>query len=267
MAGRVAVISGSSRGIGAAIANELSIRGAKIVLNYLKPNLQQECELVGQRLVTEWIAVCADLTDDDGAAYLVRSAISRFGQIDVLANNVGIVPLGPLWESDMETFDTTMRLNVRGAYALVRAALPHLTPYEPPAVPRSGGSRISIIGSAASRASRASQVIYMATKGALDAVLKVWARELPPRYGSTVNLVAPGPVLTDTFKGHFTPAEWEELREMMEKDTPVEGIAASSQDIAWAVAFLAEERSRFINGKYLWTFGVSTMGLSSHADQ
>ncbi|KAI6080611.1 hypothetical protein F4821DRAFT_273737 [Hypoxylon rubiginosum] len=266
MSGKVAVISGSSRGIGAAIAQELSQRGVRIVLNFPTPSQRDECEAVGKTLSTEWIAVCADLTDDAGAAQLVQAAVSRFGHIDILVSNAGIVPLGPLWESNLDVFDNTMRLNTRGAYALVLAALPHLTPYTPPTGPRHqsgviGGSRIIIVGSAASRNARAGQGAYAATKEALDAMLRVWARELPPRYGCTVNMVAPGPVLTQTFREHFaTQEEWEVVQGLMSKETPVEGIAASPEDVAWAVAFLAEERSRFINGEYLCISGGSTMG-------
>ncbi|XXG96491.1 hypothetical protein Hte_002774 [Hypoxylon texense] len=281
MSKRTAVISGSSRGIGAAIAQELSQRGVSIVLNYPTPSLKDECEAVGKTLATEWIAVCADLTDDEtGAAHLVREAVARFGHIDILVSNAGIVPLGPLWESGLDVFDRAMRLNARGAYALVLAALPHLTPYTPLPLPDPtttttttttttlrhlsgavGGSRVILVGSAASRNARAGQGAYAATKGALDAALRAWARELPARYGCTVNMVAPGPVLTRTFREHFaTEAEWGAVRDAMSRETPVEGVAAAPEDVAWAVAFLAEERSRFINGEYLCVSGGSTMG-------
>ncbi|KAF7553041.1 hypothetical protein G7Z17_g3895 [Cylindrodendrum hubeiense] len=264
MTGKTAVISGSSRGIGATIAQELSRRGANIVLNYPTPSVKDECDAVGHKLATDWIAVCADLTQDEGPTELVQQAVSRFGHIDILVSNAGIVPLGPLWESDLQTFDAVIRLNSRGAYGLVLAALPHLTPYKPSNPINDsgalGGSRIVIVGSAASRVPRESQGAYAASKGALDAILRVWAKELPPRYGCTVNMVGPGPVLTDTFKGHFTPEQWQGIRQLLDKDTPVEGIAASEEDVAWAVAFLAEERSRFINGEYMFVSGGTTMG-------
>lgn len=96
MTGKTAVISGSSRGIGAEIAFELSSRGASIVLNYPFPALKEECEQVGARLKTAWIAACADLSTMDGPADLVRQAVERFGKIDILVNNAGWVPLSPL---------------------------------------------------------------------------------------------------------------------------------------------------------------------------
>ncbi|KAM5343942.1 hypothetical protein ACJ41O_012479 [Fusarium nematophilum] len=263
MAGRTALISGSSRGIGAGIAVELASRGANIVLNYPFPSLREECEAVGKTLGTDWIAVCADLASDDGPAELVRQAVARFGHIDILVSNAGYVPIAPLWDASLTMWDQAMNLNARGAFALVKASLPHLTPYEPTEPPNMsgaiGGSRIILIGSAASRVPKANQGVYAATKGALDAILRVWAKELPPKYGCTVNLVAPGPVLTKTFLEHFTSEEWENIRNLLAMDTPVEGCAASLEDVAWAVAFLAEERSRFINGQFMLLSGGASM--------
>lgn len=263
MAGRTAVISGSSKGIGAGIALELSNRGANIVLNYPFPSLESECQTVGKPLKTDWIAVCADLASVDGPSELVRQAVARFGHIDILVSNAGYVPIAPLWDASLSMWDRAMNLNARGAFALVKASLPHLTPYKPADPPSMsgavGGSRIIIVGSAASRVPKANQGVYAATKGALDSILRVWAKELPPKYGCTVNLVAPGPVLTETFLEHFTPEEWEEIKGMLIAETPVEGGAASVEDVAWAVAFLAEERSRFINGEFMLLSGGVSM--------
>ncbi|KXH47597.1 3-oxoacyl-(acyl-carrier protein) reductase [Colletotrichum nymphaeae SA-01] len=263
MMNKVALVSGSSKGIGAGIAMELSSRGANIVLNYPWGSLKQECEATGAKLQTDWIAVCADLTSDDGPEELVRQAVARFGHIDILVSNAGYVPIAHLWDADLSMWDQAMNLNARGAFALVKAALPHLTPYKPADPPNMsgaiGGSRIIMVGSAASRVPKPTQGIYAATKGALDAILRVWAKELPPKYGCTVNMVAPGPVLTESFLEHFSPKEWEGLREVFIRDTPVEGGAASVEDVAWAVAFLAEERSRFINGEYMFVTGGVSM--------
>ncbi|KAH8768969.1 hypothetical protein F5883DRAFT_494093 [Diaporthe sp. PMI_573] len=251
MAGRTAVISGSSKGIGAGIAVELSNRGANIVLNYPYSSLKTECEAVGRSLKTDWIAVCADLASHGGPSELVRQAVARFGQIDILVSNAGYVPMAPLWDTTLSMWDRAMDLNARGAFAL---------PAEPPNMSGAiGGSRIILVGSAASRVPKAGHRVYAATKGALDSILRVWAKELPPRYGCTVNMVAPGPVLTDSFLEHFTPEEWEKVRESLIRDTPVEGGAASVEDVAWAVAFFAEERSRFINGEFMLLSGGVSM--------
>ncbi|KAE9569083.1 hypothetical protein CGMCC3_g14821 [Colletotrichum fructicola] len=263
MHGKTALISGSSRGIGAGIATELSARGANIVLNYPSASLKEECENVGSKLNTEWIAVLADIASDDGPAELVRQAVERFGHIDILISNAGLVPIAYLWDSQLSAWDQAMNLNARGAFALVQAVLPYLTPYHPSEPPNMsgtiGGSRIIMVGSVASRVPKPTQGIYAATKGALDAILRVWAQELPPKYGCTVNMVAPGPVLTESFLDHFTPDEWETTKEALIRQTPVEGGAASVEDVAWAVAFLAEERSRYINGEYMFVNGGVSM--------
>ncbi|OAL24464.1 hypothetical protein AYO20_10690 [Fonsecaea nubica] len=258
MTGKITVISGSSRGIGAAIALELSSRGASIVLNYPYPDLKAECDSVGAQLKTDWISACADLSTVDGPADLIRQAVERFGHIDILVNNAGWVPMAPLWESDVETWDKAMSLNARSAFLLTKAALPHLTPYTPSnrldAAGATNGSRIIIVGSAASRTPRENQGIYAATKGALDSMMRVWAKELPPKYGCTVNVVGPGPVLTDAFRQNLGD-HFDEVLEAASRETPVEGAFAAVEDVAWTVAFLAEERSKFINGAFMMLSG------------
>jgi len=166
--------------------------------------------------------------------------------------------MAPLWETDPDSWEKAMDLNARGTFLLTKAALPHLTPYTPSTPPlmsgAQGGSRIIIVGSAAARMPRVQQGIYAATKGALDAMVKVWAQELPPRYGCTVNTVGPGPVVTETFTSSLGE-HYEAVRAEAERVTPVEGAFASVEDVAWTVAFLAEERSRFLNGVFLSVSG------------
>ncbi|KAJ4353243.1 uncharacterized protein N0V89_004970 [Didymosphaeria variabile] len=249
MTGRNAVISGSSAGIGATIAAELSSRGANIVLNYPWESLRKECENVGQQLHTPWIAVCADLSTTDGPQILVSAAVERFGHIDILVNNAGIVPLAPLWKADVASWNQAMNLNARGCFLLTQAALPHLTPYTPSdkASGNLNGSRIICVGSAASRAPEHDQGTYAATKGAIDAMLRIWARELPPKYGCTVNGVGPGPVAGKSFYDKLGD-NFDFIKGIFEAGTPCEGAFADPTDVAWTVAFLAEARSKWING-------------------
>ncbi|KAI1084602.1 hypothetical protein F5B20DRAFT_591634 [Whalleya microplaca] len=252
MKGKTAVISGSSKGIGAAIAIELSERGANIVLNYPFPDDKEECEAVGQRIQTEWIAVCADMSTSDGPGRLVAEAVARFQQIDILVSNAGMVPLGPLSEADVKTWDETFNLNSRGPFLLTKAALPHLTPYTPPTATApgvGGGSRIILVSSVASRAPEKEQSIYAASKGALESLIRVWAQELPPKYGCTVNGVAPGPISTLTFLKNIEP-HFNVIESLLDAKTPVQGAFGEVEDVAWTVAFLAEERSRWMNGLY-----------------
>ena len=254
MQGKTAVISGSSAGIGAAIALELSSRGANIVLNYPFPHLEEECNCVGKKLTTPWIAVCADLATLDGPAQLVKAAVTRFGVIDILINNAAIVPHAPTWSITTKTWDDTFNLNTRGVFLLTQAALPHLPPYKPSSPPSvsgvKNGSRIICIGSGSSRMPQPGLIAYSSTKGAMESMIKVWAAELPPVYGCTVNGIAPGPVNTETFrKGAADSLEL--IKSDFEKITPCEGSLADPEDVAWAVACLAEDRSKWINGQYI----------------
>lgn len=252
--GQTAVISGSSAGIGAAIARDLSKRGANIVLNYPFTELAAECEVVGKDLTTRWIAVCADLSTEQGPQTLVDAAVKEFTHIDILVNNAGIVPHGATWDIDTKKWDQAMNLNARGTFLLTKAVLPHLRPYQrstPPA--RSGvlgGSRIICIGSGAGRLPQADLIAYSATKGAVESMIMNWAKELPPIYGCTVNGVAPGPVNTKTFRTSFA-AELDEVESAFASETPCEGSMADEDDISWTVAFLAEPRSKWINGEYI----------------
>ncbi|KAJ9637097.1 hypothetical protein H2204_005021 [Knufia peltigerae] len=260
--GKTAVISGSSTGIGAAIARELSARGANIVLNYPFPDLRADCEAVGNTLLTSWIAVCADLSTMEGPQVLVDAAVKRFDHIHILVNNAAIVPHGPTWEIDATKWDRAMNLNARGTFFLTKAALPHLTPYKlsSPAADSGvlGGSRIICIGSGAGRLPQPGLIAYAATKGALESMIKNWAKELPPVYGCTVNGVAPGPVNTETFRKSFAH-ELDEVKVAFSEATPCEGSLADEDDIAWTVAFLAEPRSKWINGEYINVNGGHTI--------
>ncbi|KAF7520536.1 hypothetical protein G7054_g12743 [Neopestalotiopsis clavispora] len=258
MNGKTAIISGSSTGIGAAIAIELSRRGASIVLNYPFSSLEHECKETGKQLSTLWIAVCADLSTTNGPAHLVAAAVERFGIIHILVNNAGRIPHGPTWETDVDAWDAAMNLNARGTFLLTKAVLPHLPPYKPSSPPAlsgvAGGSRIICIGSGTSRAPQPEVIAYSATKGAIDTMIRVWARELPPIYGCTVNGVAPGPVDTKSSRSSAGD-QFQAQLDGFSAVTPCEGAMASVEDVAWTVAFLAEDRSRWINGEYIMVNG------------
>ncbi|KAK1846296.1 3-oxoacyl-(acyl-carrier protein) reductase [Colletotrichum chrysophilum] len=262
LAGKTAVISGSSAGIGASIAIELSARGASIVLNYPHAGEDTACVEVGQRCKSPWIAVCADLSTKEGPEALIRAAVGRFGVIDILVNNAAIVPHFPTWDLAVETWDETFRLNARGTFLLTKAALPHLTPYDPTTKSRlSGnkkGARIICIGSGSSRLPQPELLAYSASKGALDPMVKVWAKELPPKYGCTVNCVAPGPVNTETFR-KGAAEHLDTILAGFSRETPCEGAVADPGDIAWTVAWLAEENSRWINGQCIAVNGGLSM--------
>lgn len=239
LAGRVAVVSGSSQGIGAAIARELSSRGALLVLNYPYPSEQGSAEAVRNSLPTSAIAVEADMSTADGPAALVRAAVAKFGHVDILVNNAGVSDQTRLADMTAERWDAVFHLNARGPALLTQAALPHLS--------RGGRSRIVNIVSPTSRDPRQpGWTLYGGSKGALDSMTRCWARELPREHGCTVNAVAPGPV--DGRAIDLAPEGLNKALREFADTTPVAPRFTQAAEVAWAVAMLCEDGASWING-------------------
>ena len=241
---KIAVISGSSSGIGKAIAIELSSRGAKVVINYPRSELREEAEAVVNGLRAPAIAVCADIGSTDGPSSLINAAVAQFGHIDIIVNNAALAVNKKFEHQTLDDWDLLVNLNARGTFLLTQAVLPHLT---------KPSGRIVNICSASSRAAPPMQTIYAGTKGMVDSFTRVWAKELPPTYGCTVNSVSPGPTRTEGFA-----AAGEEVMKILQPTidaTPAAARMAESSEIAFAVAFLCEERSRWINGVHLHANG------------
>ena len=244
LAGKVAIISGSSSGIGKAIALELSSRGAHIAINYPFASLQSEAESLSASLPTRSIAVCADISTVTGPSTLVAAAAAAFGKIDIVVNNAALAVNKPFEAQTLADWDLLVNLNGRGTFLLTQAALPHLT---------KPGGRIVNICSASSRGPPPGQTIYAGTKGMVDSFTKVWAKELARGYGCTVNAVSPGPTRTEGFA-----AAGEEMMKILQPTIdaiPVAARMAEGSEIAYAVAFLCEERARWINGVHLHANG------------
>jgi NAD(P)-dependent dehydrogenase (short-subunit alcohol dehydrogenase family) len=242
--GKVAVISGSSSGIGKAIATELSIRGARVAINYPRPDLEEEAETVVSGLPGPAIAVLADIGTVTGPGELIDAAAAKFGQIDILVNNAALAVNKSFEDHNLSDWDLLVNLNGRGTFLLTQAALPHL---------RKPGGRIINICSASSRAAPPLQTIYAGTKGMVDSFTRVWAKELAPKYGCTVNAVSPGPTLTEGFAA-AGPEAMKVLQPTIDA-TPVGARMASPSEIAYAVACLCEERARWLNGVHLHANG------------
>ncbi|KAI1338654.1 hypothetical protein F5Y15DRAFT_386558 [Xylariaceae sp. FL0016] len=178
LAGKVAVVSGSSSGIGLAIAAELASRGAHAVLNYPFPSLRPEADDAAAALPTPSIAVCADISTVDGPAALVAAAVAHFGRgVDILVNNAALAINLPFEQQSLADWDRLVNLNGRGTFLLTQAALPHLPPVGSPG----GGGRIVNIVSVSSRGAPPLQTIYAGTKGMVDSFTRCWAKELPPQ--------------------------------------------------------------------------------------
>lgn len=236
---QVAIVTGASRGIGAAIARRLAKDGYAVVVNYAG-NVAEADKVVaaiGADGGTA-IAVQADVADPAAVRALFDAAIARLGRVDVLVNNAGIMPPGlppQLADTDDQTFDRLFAVNVKGSFNTMREAAAKL---------RHGGRIInfstSVIGLALP-----GYAVYAATKGAIEVMTNILAKELRGK-NITVNAVAPGPTATALYLEGKAP----EVIERAAKAAPLERLG-QPEDIAAAVSFLAGADGGWINGQTL----------------
>ncbi|GAA5032472.1 SDR family oxidoreductase [Microbacterium fluvii] len=236
---RVAIVTGGSGGIGRASALRLAADGTAVVVHYAGNRDRaletvRDIETAGGRA----IAVGGDVADEREMLSLFDAAEEAFGGIDVLVHTAGIMPLAPIAELDLETFDRVQRTNVRGTFVVDQLAARRL---------RAGGAIVNF-STSVTRLQIPGYGAYAASKGAVEAITLILARELRGR-DITVNAVAPGPTATPLF---FEGKSQEQI----------DGIAASNpmtrlgtpQDIAETVAFLAGP-GRWVNGQVLYVNG------------
>ena len=234
---RVAVVTGSSRGIGRAIALRLARDGARVVVNY-RADVAAAQETVANIAAFggEAEAVAADVTEAEAAERLIRAAQARFGRLDVVVNNAGVTRDGLLMKLKDDDWDTVLAANLRSVFLVSRASVR-------PMLRRRGG-RIINITSIAGLDGNAGQTNYAAAKAGIVGFTKSLAKEVGPR-GITVNAVAPGYIPTDLTRD-LPAALLEEVRRM----TPL-GRLGTVEDVAAAVAFLASDDAAFITGQVL----------------
>lgn len=254
LAGKVAIVSGSSSGIGAAVARELSLRGASLVINYPFESEKENAQAVLESLQgsSRSIMVEADLSTVDGPSKLVESTVAEFGIINILVNNAGLSIPNEMRsgqeELHLDIWERVVNLNGRGTFLLTRAALNYLAP---------SNSRIINISSSTSRRPEPNMSIYTGSKGMIETFTRCWATELPRQYGCTVNTVAPGPVATEAIKA--APPHVLETIMRTCQSTPVESRMAEPYEVAWTVAMLCEDKAAWLNGLYIPVAGGSTM--------
>jgi 3-oxoacyl-[acyl-carrier protein] reductase len=240
--GKVALVTGASKGIGAAIARELAARGAAVAVNYSSSKAEaekvvQEIENVGGKA----IAVQGSVADPKATGPLVDAVAHKLGPIDVLVNNAGIYDFGPIEAITPEHFHKQFDTNVLGLLLVTQAALKHFNPQ--------GGSIVNISSVVVDGLPNAS--VYSATKGAVDAVTASLAKELGPKK-IRVNSLNPGVIETEgTHAAGFIGSD---LQRQTEARTPL-GRIGQPQDIATAVAFLASDDSAWINGQAIHASG------------
>jgi 3-oxoacyl-[acyl-carrier protein] reductase len=191
--GKVAFISGGSRGIGAAIARRLARDGATVAIGYGASAIAAEALVAEiQARGGKAIALLADAADPVALTRAIDSVAERYGRLDILVNNAGVLLMGPLDEFTLEDFDKTVAVNVRAVFVASKAAAAHM---------REGGRIVNISSTNAQRMPFAGGAVYAMSKSALTGLTKGLARDLGSR-GITVNNVSPGPVDTDMNPAH-----------------------------------------------------------------
>jgi len=241
--GKVAVVTGASKGIGASIALHLAAEGAEVVVNY------SSSKSGADRVVAEIaakggkaVAVHGNLADAKAAKTVVAETVKAFGPIDVLVNNAGVYEFAPLEAITPEHFHRQFDLNVLGLLLVSGEAVQHFNP--------KGGSIINI-SSGVSTIAPANTAVYTATKASVDAISAVLAKELAPRK-IRVNAVNPGMIATE---GVISAGLHEgDMRKWIESTTPL-GRIGTVQEIAAAVAFFASDDASYVTGETLHVTG------------
>ncbi|HEY2585216.1 MAG TPA: glucose 1-dehydrogenase [Tepidisphaeraceae bacterium] len=243
LAGKVAVVTGASKGIGASIAKHLAAEGAAVVVNYASSREGAE-RVVNEILAKDGkaVAVQADVAKKGDVERLFAEAQRAFGRVDILVNNAGVYEFAPLENVTAEHFHRQFDLNVLGLLFASQEAAKHFGP--------EGGNIVNMSSVVATIAPPAASV-YSATKAAVDAVTRSLAKELGPRK-IRVNAINPGMVETEGF--HAAGIAASDMRRQMEQQTPL-GRIGQPQDIAPAVVFLASDDSAWLTGETIHIAG------------
>ena len=238
---RAALVTGAGRGIGRAIAVELARHGYHILVDYAgNASAAEETVALCRAEGVDAFAVQADVSDEDAVKSLVKSALERFGRIDVLINNAGITRDNLMLRMSAEDFDLVIEKNLRGAFLM--------TKYVGKAMLHQRSGRIVNISSVVGVHGNAGQANYAASKAGLIGLTKTTALEYASR-GITANAIAPGFIDTD-----MTKVLPEKVKEAMLQQIPLRQFG-SPEDVAKAAAFLASDDARYITGQVLGVDG------------
>ena len=236
---KVALVTGASKGIGAAIARQLARDGATVIVNYA--HSREDADRVVATIVQAGARACAmqaDVANSDDVNGLFQRIVAEYGHLDILVNNAGVYSTSALADITQQEFHRQFNLNVLGLIQCTQAAVEVFNP--------AGGSIINVSSSVTSF-TPANSTVYTASKGAVDAITRTLANELGPRQ-IRVNSVNPGLVVTEGV--HASGFFEDEFRRKIEGITPL-GRIGQPEDIAPAVAFLASDDAGWITGELL----------------
>ncbi|KAL4963227.1 SDR family NAD(P)-dependent oxidoreductase [Aspergillus stella-maris] len=246
--GKIAIVTGGARGIGAGIVRSLSNQGVKVAFNYVSSSSKSAANSLVEELRRnnqEAVAIQANVTDITAPETIIQATLTAFktDHIDILVNNAGLGDNRPLEEVTLEIYTQLMDVNVKAVVFMTQAVLPFI---------RRGG-RIVNLSSISARGGYSTQSVYAASKAAVEGLTRVWATELGHKYGVTVNAINPGPVDTDMYQaaGPVHLARMEEEN----KKVPAGQRCGTVEDIGDIVTFLAEERSRWVTGDVICANG------------
>ncbi|MBP2001490.1 3-oxoacyl-[acyl-carrier protein] reductase [Paenibacillus shirakamiensis] len=236
LSGQVAIVTGASRGIGRAIAEELAANGAQVVVNYATSAAEAE-EVIARikQQGGEAISIQADLGQLSDVDKLFQGTLENYGRLDILVNNAGFMRTIPLANVTEEDFDKHFAVNVKGTFFAIQHAANHMQP----------GGRIINFSTSVVGQMFPSYSVYAGTKGAVEQFTRQLAKELGPK-GITINAVAPGPVDTELFRQGKTEDQIAHLSGLN-----AFGRIGEPEDIAKVVLFLASEQSQWITGQTL----------------
>ena len=246
LTGKVAVVTGSGRGIGKGIALKLAQEGASVVVNYRKS--EDEAEAVVKEIEQKGgkaAAIQADMSKVEEISQLFNQAVDRFGKLDILVSNAGIEHFGKLEEVTPEEFDRTFAVNTRGQFFAMREAAKRI----------SDGGRIVCMSSVSTTHSVPNHAVYAGSKAANEAFARHLALDLGDR-GITVNAVAPGATKTDMYDKYvdlYSQSD-EPIEEQMKQLSPL-GRAGKPQDIANIIAFIVSDEGGWLTGQTIHATG------------
>jgi 3-oxoacyl-[acyl-carrier protein] reductase len=234
IAGKVALVTGGSRGIGAAVVRRLASEGASVAFTYAAS--QKQAETLADAINGNGgnaLPIKADSANAEAVRDAVAQTADRFDRLDILVNNAGILIRGVLDDYDLADFDRMVAVNIRAVFVAIQAALPHM---------RHGGRIITMGSVTADRSGFQGASVYSMTKGAVAAMTRGLARDLGPR-GITVNTIQPGPTETDI--------NADETQRAMIRPLMAIGRMGKDAEVASLVAYLAGPESSFVTGAAL----------------